>query len=147
MYAAAGTIGSCWTATDSRSPEIALELPVKQLDAGMCSKVRLLPIIAMEFFDSLLAKEPPPVTDRQIDVNFIGLVDYPKDVLARMHRRAAARRIVDMEGVRQPSRAEPQCAPGILYREPLSIPDLRLPLGYGEYAFRDYEAMLACRCW
>lgn len=122
-----------------------LYLPDLPIDQKSYDKVRMLPVVPITRFDSLVNREDlPRAADRNIDVNFAGQVDYRgnDDVLA-LHRRAAALSIVNMRelktfvGLNGSVRWD-------IYQDTLRHSKISVsPWGYGEYSYRDYESILS----
>jgi hypothetical protein len=136
-------------------PEFHVELPAHEcsmpVSNEMASKIRVIPLAGVNDFKSLYQQEIDWSKARRIDVIFAGWVDYPASylfhevtrVLATRHRRAAIEQLARLRGLR--------VLLGInkmmeleSYRAAMRDSWIAIsPWGHGEFAFRDYEAILA----
>lgn len=128
-------------------PERTPPIPVS---ADMAGKIRLLPTAGLDLF-APLRRTVPAWNDRSVDLVFAGFVDYPPTfhhddvtrLLAGRHRRAAVEevsRLRDLSIVLGVNRSlDVDLYRDILLRSSISVS----PWGLGEYAYRDYESILA----
>lgn len=115
-----------------------------QIQAADLEKIRMMPIVPMRAFRDLVQFENPD-RERDIDVNLVALADYPAaaQFMIPWHRRAAARQIIEMKGL-STIVALNRALSRKLYLELLTRSRIVVsPWGLGEFAYRDYEAILA----
>lgn len=131
---------------------------------AMARKIRPLPIAGIDLFSNLRNADIDWSAKRPIDVSFVGLVDYELrgtdywdgnasklrtnvdigfEELVDKHRREAVRQLIEMKHLRilvGMNRAVQADLYGqVMLRSSITVS----PWGFGEYAYRDYEAILA----
>ena len=139
------------------------ESPRLQLTEAMARKIRSLPIAAIDRFAGLRNAKMDWSAKRPIDVAFAGVVDYEVrgtdywdaafdqaqaasvtgfEELIDRHRREALRQLIEMKHLRivigMNRAVQPDLYEQVMLRSSITVS----PWGFGEYAYRDYEAIL-----
>jgi len=137
---------------------------VMPVTADMAAKIRLLPTVSCDLFKVFRDQEIDWNQKRPIDVSFAGLVDYEVRgtdywdgklaaahaatvggirFLPDLHRRAAVQQLAKLRHLRVligMNRAlQPDLYEASMMRSSISVS----PWGFGEYAYRDYQSILA----
>ena len=140
------------------------EACVMPVTPEMANKIRLLPTACIDLFAFFREQTIDWKAKRPIDVMFAGIVDYevratdywdgvlqqalaaPSDpglADAGRHRRAAVRSLIELRHLRVLIGIN-RAVPRDLYATAMMRSSISLsPYGLGEYAFRDYESILA----
>lgn len=144
--------------------DLPLEPCVMPITEEMASKIRLLPTVGIERFAFYREQTIDWKEKRPIDVSFAGLVDYEvrgsdfwdskfaeaqaatdtgPESLPNLHRRAAALQLTRLRHLRVLI-AQNRALQLDIYRTAMLRSSISVsPWGFGEYAYRDYESILA----
>lgn len=145
--------------------EIVAKSPAAPVTPEMASKIRLLPTACSDRFSYFREQKIDWNWKRPIDVSFAGLVDYDgrgiefwdgklaeaeeaattegNGYLPGLHRRAAVKQLTRLHHLRVLIGMNRAMGPDV-YRMSMMRSSISVsPWGLGEYAYRDYESILA----